>query len=151
MKVVVKNRQERKPGREGPGLKPRQIPASETFDPRPSALDPRLPCASRERGVALVITLIMLSVITFMAIAFLVLSRGERTSVGTATDQSIARLGADNALERVQVELVAPMMASGNPFSSGLMVSTNLINPLGFLGGTPFPPLSPPPPPIPSN
>jgi hypothetical protein len=88
-----------------------------------------------ERGVALVITLIMLSVITFMAIAFLVLSRGERTSVGTATDQSLARLAADNALERAQVELVVPMIASGNPFSAGLLVSTNLINPLGFIGG----------------
>src|SRR6266851_4377149 len=132
MKVVVKNRQERKPGREGPGLKRGQIPASETFDPRPSALDPRLPSASRERGVALVITLIMLSVITFMAIAFLVLSRGERTSVGTATDQSLARLGADNALERAQIELVAPMMASGNAFSSGMLVSTNFINPNPF-------------------
>src|SRR5690349_10190575 len=54
-----------------------------------------------EQGVALVVTLIMLSVITFMAIAFLVLSRGERTSVATATDQSLARLAADNALERV--------------------------------------------------
>jgi hypothetical protein len=77
----------------------------------------------------------MLAVITFMAIAFLVISRGERSSVGTATDQSLARLAADNALERAQIELVAPMMASGNPFSSGLLVSTNLINPLGFLGG----------------
>src|SRR6185369_13499130 len=43
-----------------------------------------------QQGVALVVTLIMLSVITFMAIAFLVLSRGERSSVTTATDQSLA-------------------------------------------------------------
>src|SRR4029077_16918550 len=34
-----------------------------------------------------------------------------------------------------QIEMVAPMMASGNPFSSGLMVSTNFINPLGFTRG----------------
>src|SRR5579872_4501268 len=54
---------------------------------RPSALGVRA-CglSDGERGVALVITLIMLAVITFMAIAFLVLSRGERSSVGTATD-----------------------------------------------------------------
>src|SRR6516225_7454361 len=70
---------------------------------RPSAFGFR---PSRESGVALVITLIMLSVITFMAIAFLVLSRGERSSVGTATDQSLARLASDTALERAQVELV---------------------------------------------
>ena len=91
--------------------------------------------SSGQRGVALVITLIMLSVITFMAIAFLVLSRGERTSVSTATDQSIARLAADNALERVQAELLAPMQASGNYFSSGLLVSTNFINTNGFRTG----------------
>jgi len=77
----------------------------------------------------------MLSVITFMAIAFLVLSRGERTSVGTSTDQSIARLGADNALERAQVELIAPMLASSNFNSGGLLVSTNFINANGFKTG----------------
>jgi len=75
----------------------------------------------------------MLSVITFMAIAFLVLSRGERTSTGTATDQSIARLAMNNGLERAQAELVIPMIASGNFASGGLMVSTNYINPLGFI------------------
>src|SRR5579862_546662 len=116
-------------------LKPAAPPSLCNFgfqssSPRHSPLAPR-----HSSGVALVITLIMLAVITFMAIAFLVLSRGERSSVGTATDQSIARLGADNALERAQIELVAPMIASGNPFSSGLMASTNLINPLGFQGG----------------
>ena len=103
---------------------------------RPSAFGFR---PSRESGVALVITLIMLSVITFMAIAFLVLSRGERSSVGTATDQSLARLAADNALERVQAELVAPMIVSGNASSFGLMVSTNYISQIGFQGGNAFP------------
>src|SRR6516164_5823444 len=111
---------------------PRSVTSSSDFGFQISAFGFR---PSRESGVALVITLIMLAVITFMAIAFLVISRGERSSVGTATDQSLARLAADNALERAQIELVAPMMASGNPFSSGLLVSTNLINPLGFLGG----------------
>lgn len=102
---------------------------------RPSALGHRTSRSPGERGIALVITLIMLAVITFMAIAFLVLSRGERSSVGTATDQAIARQGADNALERAKIELIAPMIALTNANSSGLMVSTNLINPLGFQGG----------------
>jgi hypothetical protein len=83
----------------------------------------------------------MLSVITFMAIAFLVLSRGERTSVGTATDQSIARLAAENALERVQAELVAPMIVSGNASSFGLTVSTNYISQIGFQGGNAIQPI----------
>jgi len=94
----------------------------------------RISLGSAERAVALVITLIMLSVITFMAIAFLVLTRGERSSVGTATDQSIARLAADNALERVQAELIAPMIVSGNASSFGLTVSTNYISQIGFQG-----------------
>ena len=69
-------------------------------------------------------------------LAFLVLSRGERTSVSTATDQSIARLfAADNALGRVQAELLVPMQASGNYFSSGLLISTNFINTNGFRTG----------------
>ena len=93
---------------------------------------PEVCATSSERGIALVITLIMLSVITFMAIAFLVLSRGERSSTTTATDQAVARLGADNALERAQVELITPMLTSGNFASAGLLVSTNLVSPVGF-------------------
>src|SRR6516164_1450773 len=115
---------------------PRSVTSSSDFGFQISAFGFR---PSRESGVALVITLIMLSVITFMAIAFLVLSRGERSSVGTATDQSLARLAADNALERVQAELVAPMIVSGNASSFGLMVSTNYISQIGFQGGNAFP------------
>lgn len=149
MKVVVQSRQKiRSPkalARKKPdGRTPRQLAPGQVtgrctasvsgFGLRVSPPGAR-PSARRENGVVLVITLIMLSVITFMAIAFLVLSRGERSSTSTATDQSLALLAANNALERAQVELVAPMMASGNPFSSGLMVSTNFINPLGFITG----------------
>ena len=86
-----------------------------------------------ERGVALVITLVLLSVITFMAIAFLVLSRAERGAVTTATDQAMAKLAADAGLERAKAELLAPMMAFRNPFTYDLLVSTNYINPRGFV------------------
>ena len=51
-----------------------------------------------ERGVALVITLILLAVITFMAVTFLVVSRSEKGAVVTTTDQTIARMAADAAL-----------------------------------------------------
>src|SRR5512145_1245165 len=83
----------------------------------------RRPEASQS-GVALVITLIMLSVITFMAIAFLVLSRAERGSVATSTDQMTARAAADAALERAKNELLAPIRAFDNPFAYDLLVST---------------------------
>jgi Tfp pilus assembly protein PilX len=49
------------------------------------------PHASRlthhDHGVALVITLVLLSVITFMAVTFLVVSRSQHGSVATETDQ----------------------------------------------------------------
>jgi hypothetical protein len=99
---------------------------------------PSLPTRT-ESAVALVITLIMLAVITFMAITFLVVSRSERGAVTTSLDTAAARLGADSALERAKIELIAPMMAFSNQFSSSLIVSTNFINPLGFERGNPNP------------
>ena len=41
--------------------------------------------AGPEQGVALVITLILLSVITFMAVTFLVFSRSEKGAVGACS------------------------------------------------------------------
>src|SRR5690349_13389003 len=67
-----------------------------------------------QRGVALVITLILLSVITFMAVSFLVLSQGQRNAVSTQTDQALARLTADSAQERAIVQLLSQIKASGN-------------------------------------
>jgi hypothetical protein len=85
-----------------------------------------------EEGVALVITLILLSVITFMAITFLVVSRGEKSTVGSVTEQTTARLAAEQALEMAQDAMMAPMLAFTNPYNIGLLVSTNYINPVGF-------------------
>ncbi len=85
-----------------------------------------------ERGVALIVTVIMLSVIAFMAIAFLVLSQREKGSVTTTTDQTIATLAAENALESAQAELVATMLAFTNQYGNDLRVSTNYVNSFGF-------------------
>jgi hypothetical protein len=82
--------------------------------------------------VALIITLIMLSVITFLAVTFLVLSQRERNAVTTTTDQAQARITADTATERAKVELLAPMLAFTNDQIGGVIVSTNYINPRGF-------------------
>ncbi len=46
--------------------------------------------------MALVISLIMLSVTLIMAVAFLALSRRERSAVTTTTDTAAARLAADS-------------------------------------------------------
>src|ERR1051325_522030 len=58
------------------------------------------------KGVALIITLIMLAVITFMATTFLVLSRRERNAVTTTTDQTTARFAADTGLEQAKFALM---------------------------------------------
>lgn len=95
--------------------------------------------STAERGVALIVTLILLSVITFMAIAFLVLSRAERGAVSTSTDQMVARAGADHALAVANARLLAPMRAFNNPYSYGLIVSTNFMNGAGFYPGLKHP------------
>src|ERR1039458_10096852 len=78
-----------------------------------------------QSGVALVITLILLSVVTFMAITFLALSRRERSAVSTVTDTASARLAADAALANAEAQVIANVLATTNPFNFSLLVSTN--------------------------
>ncbi len=85
-----------------------------------------------ERGIALVITLILLSVTLVMALAFLALGRREREAVATGTDATQARLAADSALAAAQAQLVANIFATSNSYNYGLFVSTNYITPNGF-------------------
>ncbi|MEI6194189.1 MAG: hypothetical protein WCS42_07650 [Verrucomicrobiota bacterium] len=80
----------------------------------------------------MVITLILLSVTLFMAIAFLAVSRRERGSVLTETDTVTARLAADSALASAQAQILATVLQTTNPFNFGLLVSTNYINANGF-------------------
>ncbi len=87
---------------------------------------------SAERGIALVITLILLSVTLVMALAFLAVSRREGASVTTNTDSTTARLAADSALAQAEVQVIATMLATSNSFNYGLLVSTNFINTFGY-------------------
>jgi hypothetical protein len=89
-----------------------------------------------EEGIALVITLILLSVTLVMAIAFLAISRREAGSVSTSTDTVTARLAADAALANAQAQIIASVLATTNPYISSLLVSTNFINAYGFVPGT---------------
>lgn len=119
--------------------------------PPPLRSKPRLPqagmaggpAARRERAVALVITLVMLSVVTFMAITFLAVSRRERAAVTVVEEQSRARQMAEAAVARVQAEILARIMASSNVLDYDFLVSTNLINPYGFNPGLPATPADP--------
>ena len=56
--------------------------------------------SSSQRGVALVITLIMLSIITFLAVAFLSTTRRDRLSVSNFQSQIVSRTMAETAAAR---------------------------------------------------
>src|ERR1700690_549934 len=88
-----------------------------------------------QRGIALIITLILLSVVTFMAIAFLALSRRERGAVSTVTDAASARYAADAALASAEAQVMANVLSTTNPYNFSLLVSTNYINAAGFQSG----------------
>lgn len=86
----------------------------------------------RERGVALVVTLIMLAVVTFMAVVFLAVSRRERVAVAASIEYNDARLMADAAFARAQADVLTRLLARSNLFSFDVLVSTNYFSPRGF-------------------
>jgi hypothetical protein len=93
-----------------------------TLNPQPSTLNP-------QRGVALVITLILLSVITFMAIAFLVISRHASEAVTSVTQQAIAKQAAAGAVQQANARIIATMLANNEGFDFGPQVSQNYQSP----------------------
>ena len=90
------------------------------------------PSTRRSDGVALVITLILLSVTLVMAIAFLAISRRERGSVTTESDTTTAKLAADSALAQAEARIVSQILITTNPYVQSLLVSTNYYNSFGF-------------------
>ena len=93
------------------------------------------------RGMALIITLILLSITLIMAVAFLAIARRERNAVTTTTDTAIARLATDSALAAATAQMAANIFASTNlgAYDSHLLVSTNYINPIGYVPGSQSP------------
>ena len=87
---------------------------------------------SSEQGVALIITLIMLSVVTVMAVLFLGVSRRERAAVTVTTDQITAKLMVDAAYARAEGDLVSRMLTASNEFNYDMLVSTNFLDVSGF-------------------
>lgn len=87
-----------------------------------------------QSGVALIVTLILLSVTLVMAVAFLAISNRERTAVSTTTDTATARLASDSALAAAQAQIAANIYATTNAgaYNYGLLVSTNFINAAGY-------------------
>jgi hypothetical protein len=95
----------------------------------------RLQFQRRERAVALVVTLIMLSVVTVMAVVFLGISRRERSTVGVTGALTQARLAADAGMARAQAEVLARIAATDNLSDQEYFVSTNFISRVGFRPG----------------
>jgi hypothetical protein len=88
-----------------------------------------------QSGIALVITLILLAVITFMAVTFLVISNSQKAAAGTAQQQTVARNAEAAARERFTADIVSRIIATRNPDNLGLFVSTNFYNAFGFTNG----------------
>ena len=86
----------------------------------------------RSSGVALVVTLILLAIITFMTVTFLVLSRSQRENVSRSTEQAKALKMAELASRVGLVEELAPVKAYGNLAAFDVKVSTNYTSPLGY-------------------
>jgi hypothetical protein len=97
-----------------------------------SGLHPSPVARHSERGIALVLTLILLSVTLVMALAFLAISGRERGSVTTQTDTATTRLATEAGLAAAEAQIAANILSTTNPYSFGLVVSTNFINPNGF-------------------
>ncbi len=90
-------------------------------------------------GVALVATLIMLSLVTFMTIAFLGVARRERRLVQASITQGEARHFAAAGEAHAQADVISRLISSDDPWNYGLIVSTNFMNSNANLGH-PFPP-----------
>jgi hypothetical protein len=98
---------------------------------RPAALNRQSQIVNRKSksGIALVLTLILLSVTLVMALAFLAISGRERGSVTTQTDTATTRLAAEAGLAAAEAQITANILSTTNPYSFGLIVSTNYLPP----------------------
>lgn len=91
----------------------------------------------KPQGVALVATLIMLSLVTFMTVAFLGVARRERRSMESHLNESDARNAMYAGLAQAQSDFVARLLSGReglqpDPWGYSLFVSTNFMNPNGF-------------------
>ena len=86
-------------------------------------------CNSHESGIALVITLILLSIITFMTVTFMVISQHAKNQVSATTQQLVAQQAAQAALDQAEARILAQMISQTNGFNFGPVVSENFQSP----------------------
>jgi hypothetical protein len=84
-------------------------------------------------GIALVITLLMLSVITFLAVALLVLTRSHRNQVDATLDVEAAKNMSEAAQARAISQIVSRLQAHTNLQNFDYTASHNQINPSGYV------------------
>jgi hypothetical protein len=80
----------------------------------------------KQSGVALVITLIMLSVITIITVAFLALSQRERAAVSTTLTGTEAELAANAGHERAKAEILANIREFVNAYTNRQTIGPDL-------------------------
>ena len=81
---------------------------------------------TKHSGVALVVTLIMLSLVTFLTVAFLSVARRERSSMLVTQSQTDAKNAADSALAFAQSAVLGQMFVYTNIHNYGLLITTNV-------------------------
>lgn len=90
---------------------------------------------NKKQGVALVTTVIMLSIVTIMTVAFLGVTRRERATVIASTELTMAKQFAQMGADRALAEVVSRMIRDNAIQSIDFLVSTNYYNPFGFRSG----------------
>lgn len=86
-------------------------------------------CRSSQRGVALVLTLIMLAIITVVTVVFLATARRNRISTTVRSDQIAAEHAAEDAYQRASAEITERILRETNLLAMDFLVSqpgTNL-------------------------
>ena len=78
-----------------------------------------------ERGIALITTLIMLSLVTFLSVAFLTLTRQERATVRVQTEITIAEEMGRGAVDRAVSDVFTQMLSTNPRHFYNFIVSTN--------------------------
>lgn len=125
MKFRHQNPQAFHPPAAGPASAPVAVGGSSSARPLLFPAPPSRSARAAQRGIALVITLVMLAIVTVMAIVFLAVSRRERTSVKMSEELSMANAMAEAALERAKAEAMARMSVAGSKLHYDLFNSTN--------------------------
>jgi hypothetical protein len=92
-----------------------------------------VPTTEAQRGVALVITLILLAVITTLAIAFLALTHRETGAVDAMSRTTDAELATESALERAKAQIIAGYPVHNFNLINNPPISPDILGPEMFV------------------